>query len=191
MRFSPDGRRLRFTLSNKQDGSTAIWEVGTDGKDLHPAFPGWHNPSRECCGAWIPDSSYYFFVSGGQNDEQLYVAGEKRGLFRKRSDPVQLTSGPMLFTYAVSSPDGKKVYADGYLPRSELVRYDSHARGFVPFLSGTSADYVAFSRDGKWVTYVSVPENTLWRSRVEPSGNEPIIKPEVVAQLDHSPRWQK
>jgi Tol biopolymer transport system component len=185
MRFSPDGRRLRFTLSNKQEGSTAIWEVGIDGEDLHPAFPGWHNPSRECCGAWSPDGSYYFFVSGGQNDEQLYVAAEKRGLFRKRSDPVQLTSGPMLFTYAVSSPDGKKLYADGYLPRSELVRYDSHARAFVPFLSGISADYVAFSRDGKWVTYVSVPENTLWRSRVDGSERLQLTFPPIKPWLPH------
>jgi hypothetical protein len=85
----------------------------------------------------------------------------------------------MLFTYAVSSPDGKKLYADGYLPRSELVRYDSHARGFVPFLSGISADYLAFSRDGKWVTYVSVPENTLWRSRVDGSERLQLTFPPV------------
>jgi hypothetical protein len=33
-------------------------------------------------------------------------------------------------------------------------------------MGGVSADYLAFSADGEWVAYVSFPDATLWRSRV-------------------------
>ena len=56
----------------------------------------------------------------------------------------------MFFLFGVPTPDGKRFLVDGTLPRYELVRYDDHVHGFVPFLSGISADHVDFSRDGKW-----------------------------------------
>jgi hypothetical protein len=49
---------------------------------------------------------------------------------------------------------------DGWLPRGELVRYDSRSRQFAAFLSGISAGELDFSRDGKWVAYMSYPEHT-------------------------------
>jgi hypothetical protein len=61
--------------------------------------------------------------------------------------------------------DGKKLYAVTAQIRGELVRYDSRSQAFAPYLSGISALAVRFSRDGKWVTYVSYPDFTLWRSR--------------------------
>jgi Tol biopolymer transport system component len=39
----------------------------------------------------------------------------------------------------------------------------------VPFLSGISADSVSFSKDGQSVAYVSFPEGTLWRSKLDGS----------------------
>jgi len=40
---------------------------------------------------------------------------------------------------------------------------------FVPHLNGIPACYLDFSRDGKWIAYVSYPEGTLWRSRIDGS----------------------
>jgi Tol biopolymer transport system component len=45
---------------------------------------------------------------------------------------------------------------------------------------------VAFSRDGQWVTYVSVPDYTLWRSRVDGSERLQLTYPPMAAVL---PRW--
>jgi hypothetical protein len=39
-RFSLDGQRIRFTLSEQNRVASAIWEVRADGKDLHPLLPG-------------------------------------------------------------------------------------------------------------------------------------------------------
>jgi serine/threonine protein kinase len=181
--FSPDGSRIRLTLG--QNSSSSIWEVRSDGKDLHPVFPAWQDPPKECCGLWTPDGRYYIFVNSDSSNSELYGVKEHPGLFHKKSSPVQLTSGPMMFTFGVPSPDGKKFFADGYMPRSELVRYDSNAHGFMPFLSGISADYVDFSRDGQWVTYVSMPDHTLWRCRVDGSERLQLTFPPVAPFLPH------
>jgi len=134
---------------------------------------------------WTPDGRYYVFSSGKGGDYQLFGISEAHGWLQKRSVPTQLTTGPMSFPFGVPSPDGKKFYADGYLPRSEMVRYESHAHAFVPVLSGISADFVDFSQDGQWITYVSIPENTLWRSRVDGSERLQLTFPPVAPFLPH------
>ncbi len=187
MKFSPDGTRLRFTVEApaSQRTSSEIWEVRRDGKDLHRVLPGWHDPAQGCCGIWTPDGRYYIFESLVSGGAQLFALRESSGLLRRKILPVQLTSGPMQFTFGVPSPDGKELFADGWLPRSELVRYDGNARGFLPFLSGISADYLDFSRDTKWVVYVSVPDQTLWRSRADGGERLQLTFPPVVPFLPH------
>src|SRR5579884_1412606 len=59
-RVSPDGSRVRFSVSDG-GGNSSLWEVRTDGSDLHPLMKGWHNPPAECCGNWTPDGRYYIF----------------------------------------------------------------------------------------------------------------------------------
>ena len=70
--------------------------------------------------------------------------------------------------------------------RGELVRYDSASHEFTPYLSGISAMGVNFSRDGKWVTYVTYPEGTLWRSKVDGSERLQLTFPPL---LVCQPRW--
>jgi len=66
------------------------------------------------------------------------------------------------------------------------MRYDSASRQFVPFLSGISAQGLDFSRDGKWVAYVTFPEGVLWRSRVDGSERMQLTNLPMLAGL---PRW--
>ena len=91
----------------------------------------------------------------------------------------------MLFKDIVPSPDGKKLFADGFQTRGELVRYDTQSRQFLPFLSGISAGELSFSRDGIWVAYVSQPDRTLWRSRADGSERLQLTYAPVVAALPH------
>lgn len=74
----------------------------------------------------------------------------------------------------------------GTLARAELVRYDVKARQFLPYLSGISASDLDISRDGQWVTYVTYPELTLWRSKVDGSERMQLAFPPVESFL---PRW--
>ncbi|HXM94195.1 MAG TPA: protein kinase [Candidatus Dormibacteraeota bacterium] len=185
IRFSPDGTRLRFTLGTPQTNSPSLWEVHADGTNLHSLLPAWNTPTSECCGVWSADGRYYFFVSGGEN-ANLWALREPAGLFHSTSSkPLQLTSGPMSITFAVPSPDGRKLFADGYVPRGELVVYDSKSHQFLPFLSGISAGELDFSRDGKWIVYVSYPDRSLWRSRADGSERVQLTFPPTSAMLPH------
>jgi len=96
-----------------------------------------------------------------------------------------MTNGPMSIALPVPSPDGKKLFADGYVPRGELVVYDNRSHQFLPFLSGISAGEVDFSRDGKWVAYVSYPDGALWRSRADGSERLQLTFPPVSVFLPH------
>jgi serine/threonine protein kinase len=184
--FSPDGSRIRFSIS-RQANTQSLWEVRSDGSDLHQLFAGWHNPPSECCGRWTADGRYYIFESASGSENNLYALRESTGFFRKVSPkPVQLTTGPLLYSTAVPALDGKKLFVQGMQQRGELVRYDGVAKQFVPFLGGISATDLAFSRDGKWVTYIAVPDATLWRSRVDGSERLQLTYPPWTAAL---PSW--
>ena len=82
---------------------------------------------------------------------------------------MRLTSGPLSLESPQPSTDGKKIFAVGSQMRAELVRYDSKAAQFLPFLSGISVSNLDFSPDGNWISYVTLPEGELWRSRVDGS----------------------
>src|SRR5579862_1353324 len=86
----------------------------------------------------------------------------------------------------VPGPDGKTLYVEGFESRSELVHYDFRSSQFVPFLSGRPAGDPDLSRDGKWITFVSLPDHSLWRSRID--GSEPLqlTYPPVYVFL---PKW--
>ncbi len=185
-RFSPDGTRIRFYVQRPENNSLALWEIRSDGSDLHPVLPGWHNPPSECCGAWTPDGRYYFFLNWTPSGANVWAMRESPGLFHRRSSaPFQLTTGPLSFETLVPSADGKKLFVDAMQGRGELVRYDPKSKQFVPFLAGISAGELDFSRDGKWVTYVSYPEHTLWRSRVDGSERLQLTYPPGLAGLPH------
>jgi len=165
-RWSHDGTRLRFTVWSGR--SRSLWEVSANGGNLHPLLAGWNNPPAECCGSWTPDGKYFVFTSWRSGTENIWAIREAKSLFEKSSkEPVQLTTGPAPTFLPLVSTDGKKVFVVTAQVRGELARYDSVSRQFVPYLFGISAISVNFSPDGKWVSYTSYPEGTLWRSRLD------------------------
>ena len=185
--WSPDGRRIRFSLSDEPRLSVALWEVSVEGANLHALYPGWHKPADECCGRWTPDGRYFVFGSLGG----IWAQAEPRGLFRRGpSPPVKLTSAAVPFNEALPSKDGKRLFAVGVAPRGEVVRYDSRNGQFLPFLSGISAEFVTFSRDGQWVAYVTYPDGALWRSKAD--GSERLqLTPPSTSMMPYvvNPRW--
>ena len=183
VRFSPDGRRIRFTLV--QNNAVSIWEIRSDGTDLHRVFPDWAGSQSEHAGVWTADGRYYLFLAKIGPSTEIWSSRERSGILRQ-SLPVKLATGPLSFGQMAPSPDGKKLYVVGFDSRGELVRYDAPSRQFVPYLSGISAGELDFSRDGKWVTYVSYPDGALWRSRIDGSDKLQLTYPPISAVL---PRW--
>ncbi len=182
--WSPDGDQLRFdtTESVGSLGQQLVWEVNADGTKLHRLLPGWHNPADECCGRYTADGKYFVFQSQGQ----LWALAQKSRWLHSKVQPIQLTSSPLTLSSPLPSKDGKKLFLIGQGYRGELTRYDGKTHQFFPFLAGISAEYVDFFRDGQWVAYVSYPEGTLWRSKLDGSQRQQLTDPPLYAVL---PRW--
>ena len=182
--WAPDHTRLRFDVRGGGN-SVSLWESAADGSNLHPLLPGWNQPANECCGRWTQDGRYYIFQSTRSGRTDLWaLRDDPRG--RSATAPLRLTNGPLNMLAPFPSADGKKIYAMGQQQVGELVRYDSQSRQFVPYLNGISAEGVAFSLDGEWVTYVTYPEGTLWRSRVDGSERLQLTEPPMITSV---PIW--
>ncbi len=186
IRFSPDGTRLRFGMKAPGTNLTSLWEIRNDGSGLRRLLPLWKADAMLCCGDWTEDGHYYFFQVGSTSGSMdLWAVADHPGLL-ERKDPVQLTNGPVWYMDAVASPDGQRIFANGEVLKGELVRYDAKSKQFIPFVSGVSAGEADFSPDGQWIVYVSYPDLTLWRSRVDGSQRTQITFWPTFATL---PRW--
>lgn len=181
--WSPDSSGLRFdsTESAGNIGQQIAWEVSAAGTDLRRLLAGWHDPPDECCGKWTVDGEYFVFQSNGQ-----IWALPKTSNLRAEAKPISLTSSPLSLSSPLPSRDGKRIFLIGQTYRGELIRYDAKSRQFASFLGGISAEYVAFSKDGQWVAYVSYPEGTLWRSKLDGSERLQLTNPPMYPVL---PRW--
>src|SRR5271156_1306856 len=181
--WSPDGKAIRFSVGDYSITQSALWEVASDGTNVHALFSGWHTPPDECCGKWTADGRYFVFQSKGN----IWAVEDKTGLLARKSDaPLQLTTGPMTFSSPLPSKNGKQLFVVGALARGELVRYDAKSAAVAPFLSGISAESVSFSRDGRSVAYVSFPEGTLWTSKADGSQRMQLSYPPLYAM---QPQW--
>ena len=186
LRFSPDGHKLRFSIHDLKTDSRSLWELNRDGTGLHPLLLGWNESPQECCGNWSSDGRYYFFQSYRAGRNNIWVLPERRHWLTRHADPVQLTNGPLDFTLPVPSRDGKRIFSLGVQPRAELVRYDAKKR-LVPYFGGISGIGLAFSPDGQWVAYISIPDQALWRSKVD--GSERLQLTSTSMMWAALPRW--
>ncbi|HEY6263974.1 MAG TPA: winged helix-turn-helix domain-containing protein [Candidatus Acidoferrum sp.] len=179
--FSPDGRVFRFTKFDYRIDSMTIMEAAADGTGLHKMIGG-------CCGNWTSDGRFYIFQQRPDRRIDLWAWPKARGFpWRKQNEkPIQLTAGPLDFQYPLPTKDGKGILAIGSSHRAEVIRYNSRSGQFVPYLSGISAEGLAFSRDGQWVTYTSYPDGTLWRSKVDGSERRQLTFLPLRVLL---PRW--
>jgi len=186
-RFSPDGGKIRFYVTQPKADSSSIWEMDANGGNIHPVLALWKVSPYQCCGNWSPGGDYYYFQAGRGSTQAIWAMPERRSIFRRSpAGPSLLLSGPLRFSSPVPSSDGKRLFVIGTEARVELSRYDLEAQRFDAYLPGFSAGPVDFSSDRKWMAYVSYPEMTLWRSRVDGSDRMQLTFPPVRA---YEPRW--
>jgi DNA-binding winged helix-turn-helix (wHTH) protein/Tol biopolymer transport system component len=183
VRSSPDGNVVRVTGYDPESGTTSLWELASNGAQPRRLLTESLKWPQVCCGNWTPAGGYYLFQSEGN----IWAFQEGSSIFRKQNNkPIQLTFGPLAFSYPAPSADGKKLFVVGQQPHSEIIRYDAKSNQFVPYLFGVSAGQLDFSRDGKWVAYIAYPDATLWRATLDGRTREQLTQPPLKAAL---PRW--
>jgi eukaryotic-like serine/threonine-protein kinase len=178
--LSPDGSLIRFSAGS----DAGLWEVGTDGSNLHAILAA---QKFAFGGAWSPDGKVYFF-SGWDGERFSLWTAPARPSWGQQNPAVaqQLTLGPDSYGRPTISRDGRQLFAMGEEHQGELSVYDRKSEKFVPYLGGISVCYVDFSRDGQWMAYVSYPDGTLWRSRIDGSEKRQLTSPPTAVM---NPRW--
>ena len=183
LHFSPDGRRIRFSVSDIDTNTSSLWEMTSDGSNLHQLLSGWDKAHAVCCGVWSADGHSYIFQATQNSPTTVTTLW---ALDESTAAPVQLTEGPMSFGSPWPSTEARKIWALGVWPTGEVVKYDTAKQQFSQVLSGISATDLDFSSDGKWVSYVSIPDGTLWRSRADGKDRKQLTSPPERAVL---PQW--
>jgi DNA-binding winged helix-turn-helix (wHTH) protein len=108
LRYSPDGKRIRFHIRGWPFDSSSLWEIEANGSNLHALLPNWKETSSQCCGNWSPDGNYYFFQAHQGSDQAIWVLPEHRYiLVGGQGRPSRLISGPLRLGAPVPSTDGK------------------------------------------------------------------------------------
>jgi Tol biopolymer transport system component len=164
LRWSPDGRLLRFTILDPIGHTTSLWELPAGSHSPRPILKGWSNPSAECCGSWTADGRWFVFQSAHDGVDDLWQLHGK-----DLSAATKLTNGPLSYEAPITGRSGHRIFFLGLDTRSELLRFSRERKEFLPennFLS--QASRVDFSRDRQWVVWTDTP-GRLWRARVDGS----------------------
>jgi DNA-binding winged helix-turn-helix (wHTH) protein/Tol biopolymer transport system component len=169
LRWSPQGDLLRFTLNDSARHTNALWEVRSNGSGMHPLLPGSAPPKWEWMMGWSHDARWFAFSAASENGRDIWLLQHNPASSGPDRIPIQLTAGPIEFDLPVFSTDNHRLYAIGLQHRGELLRFNSATHGFSPYLGGISADQLDFSRDRRWLAYVTYPEGVLWRARIDGS----------------------
>jgi DNA-binding winged helix-turn-helix (wHTH) protein/Tol biopolymer transport system component len=174
---SPDGKRIVFTRFSPDRLTASLFESTADGTGVR-AIPNSKQNVSQCCGAWSSDGKYLVYSTWHEGSGDLWLLPLQAQLFHGSGEPVRLTNGELSHEGgACWSRDGKQLFAIGTKQRGEVVRYDMKSKQFLPFLSGISATDLTFSKDGKWVSYLSYPDHMLWRSRADGTDRRQLTYP--------------
>lgn len=163
-RWSPDGRKVRFTVYESTKVLRSIWEMGSDYSHPGPADFGLPEGARYCCGNWDPDGRrFYFQVSvAGFWHIYSYVEPSCRGPWT-RHPAVQLTSGMADHSSPLPLADERSLALLHQVVKSELSQYDRTRGRWLPLVEGVPATTGAFRRDGGALAFTRVPGRALWR----------------------------
>jgi len=188
IRFSPDGRKMIFSVESIQNDEETLWEATADGSNPHLRFPGWSTPPSECCAEWTPDGNYLIFTSSHAGFDNVWAIREKRTLFHWRPPvPVQLTPTARPLGTAVLTRNGTRAFVTAWNEAWQFERYDFSSGTFHPLPAPPGAFIVLPSRDGASFA-VMKKDWTLWRIKAD--GSEPLqltAAPLEMAQPQWSP----
>ncbi|MHB8303891.1 MAG: winged helix-turn-helix domain-containing protein [Acidobacteriaceae bacterium] len=187
LRWSPDGRLLRFTLIDALNHSTSLWEISSTGKDLRPMLSDWSHPASECCGSWTSDGKSFVFQSAHNGLNNIWVLQEKSFLdVLLPIAPIQITNGPLSYLAPTTANTGQRIFFVGLDTRSVLLKYDPLTQQFVPYGKAlNAASLVDFSRDGGSVAWIDPEDSSLWCSRVDGSQRLQLTAPPMEVFMMH------
>ena len=166
---------------------SSLWEVSSDGTNLHPLLPGWSTPPAEYSGNWTADGRYFVFQSSVAGNADVWVMRDKLSLSQNaRRVPIRLTPGPMENVAPLPSRNGNRLFVMGRQSHTQLFRYDAHSRQLLPYLNGFAAEGLDFCKAAHSIVYVKYSAGTLWRSKADGTDRRQLTSPPMRVFM---PRW--
>lgn len=189
LNWSQDGQRLRFVLAG-HSGKSMLWgQLSGDGMKTATIRP---LPSSTVWnGDWAPSGwADSYFVEDHvptieRNPVWLVRYGSKWWEPPLQVAPVPFVQGA-LNGIAFSPKTSRLLVLTKPEDRTSFVSFDPRHQTFRQILAGVSGTFLDYSPDGKWVTYVSFPENSLWLSQADGNGARQLTFPPESVEL---PRW--
>lgn len=184
--WAPDGGRLRFLMGEfLASPAVSAWEIETkSGAGKQPVAL---SLGDDCCvnWSWSENGEHFVYMRRGADDRPILesisgTAGSSHTVVPDNELPVQ--TGTVL-DFATDERNHRLYLLIKGAERGELLRVDPRANTFQAFLPGLSAHYVAFTRDGRWMTYVNTVDKSLWRSRADGSDAIQLTSPPVQVEI--------
>ena len=155
LRFSPDGKQLAITVGNISGFDISVYDPQRD-RNIQLTFGGGLNQVP----IWTPDGRFVVFSSGNKGLAWTHADGS--------GEPKPLVPSNGLLIPSSFSPDRRLAYYDTEsIPQIWTVPIEEDASGLKAgkpehFLKDQSADvFPMFSRDGRWLAYVSNRSGTF------------------------------
>ncbi len=169
LRWSPDGKLLRFTLMDPATHSSSIWQMDSERRSARPLFSSARDQAFECCGTWTGDGKEYVFERSGPDGSNLWDA-KGNGV---TASVTQLTNGPLRYSSPVAARTSHRIFFYGSDQPSGFQQYQGSQLGFraAPgFLA--DANRVEYTRNETWVAWTDTAAR-LWRARAN-DGSEKV-----------------
>jgi Tol biopolymer transport system component len=199
LRWSPDGKRLRFNLQDPKNSSLSFWELtffDQDTTQVSSLAPLYVAPKDCWEKSMTLDDNGRSFVAGGEcGNERIHLLEKHREAWNPGFEMRGTNSTVHDLKYLALDRKSKAVFAIGDYAgpqsgvdkeRLDLFTFDVNSHEFRPFLPDVAAMDVNFSRDGRLIAYIRVPEQTLWISYPDGSSARQI---EFQASHLELPRW--
>lgn len=165
LRWSSDGKLLRFTIVDLRRNASSLWELSRGDQHAHPLSFGLQDVDKVCCGTWTSDGKYFVLQGIQRGFSDLW---ELEG--NSTTGAHKLTSGPLNYG---SPAAGKRdqIYFLGIdtMAPVEQRKYDPTRKEFVPIADFLrEAVRITYSLDHQWVAWMDVLGH-LWRARADGS----------------------
>ena len=185
LRWSPDARRLSYTVADLRTSARSLWEAHADGREARVRVPP-TDARGVCCGSWTPDGRHFIYSASTAGIFNLWAIREAPGLLSWRTaHPVQLTSSPTSTYASLPTADGRLfTFMDG--SRFEYVKYSPATEQVVPVFSDLHALDLQISPDGTQVAFQRFPDFSLWRSKIDGTERLRLVDAPMRAS---QPRW--
>ena len=178
LRWSLDGKVLRFTLNETKTEVRTLWQANLLGS-IQQLFAGWRDRDNSCCGIWSPDGRYYLFLHFSEGQSQLWALPKSK-FASKHFEPLPVSDNQVGVTFIAlaSGTSPKRLFVLGLNRLAEAYAADPKDKRPVQLLPKLPAYNLTFSRDGKWVSFFSEDATkSLWSAHADGTSRTQLTSP--------------